>query len=188
MEKSALRSVYRASARKSVCLAALVCVALLTLITWKIDAALAGAGGEGVLRLQLSFTEGTFGAILSSWRSGGVDLMMNTLWLHCIYYAACGVLFSSAMAYFSLLGRGEDWPIGMADLVCFSLPAAGAAAGWVALFLLARIFRGDAASGRLICAESVAASLSWAFFLVSLVLVLRSYFLFRKRQKPGAVQ
>lgn len=183
-----MQKIYMAAGRKNVCFAALFITAVLTLAVWKIDTALAGTGGRGSLYLQLSYTKSNFEAILSTWRGGGVDIMMNMMWLYFLYPAACAVLLSSAMAFFTRLRCGDTAPAAAHDLVFFSLPLAGGAAGWAAQFLLVLIFKGVAVSETLLLAESVAASFSWALFVASLVLVLRSYVLFRKGQKRGAGQ
>lgn len=181
-----MKKVFVAAARKNVCLPALFITALLTLLMWKIDMSLSGTGGRGAMYLHLAFTETNFKDILSSWRSGGVDVMLNAAWLYFLYPASCAVLFSSAIAFFTRLRRGDDDPASTADLVFFSLPLAGCAAGWAAQVLLLLIFRSGAVSAPLILAESVAASVSWALFVLSLVLILRSYFLFRKSQKGSS--
>jgi len=187
MGESRMKIVYRAAARKNVCIAAFVATAVLTLFLWKIDALLAGAGGRGYIYLQLAFTRGTFENILSFWRSGSVDVLQTIQWVYFLYPASCAVLFSSSIAFFTQLRRGGE-QITMADLVIFSLPIAGMIAGWAAQIMIAMIFKGVALSAPLIMAESVAAALSWAIFAISLVYLLRSYFLFRKEQKRSAGQ
>jgi hypothetical protein len=176
--------LYLTFAKKNFCLAAFAAAVLLTALVWKIDIALAGTGGRGVLHLQLAFTKSTFEEIMSSWRSGGVDLLMNARWLYLFYPVVCAILFSSAQAFFSSLRKGEGpHTVSPQDFVFYSLPLAGGVAGCAAQILLILIFRSGSLSEKLVMAESIMASVSWALFIVSLVLVLRSYFLFRKKIK-----
>ncbi|MBN1495842.1 MAG: hypothetical protein JXA07_03680 [Spirochaetes bacterium] len=181
-----MKIVYRAAARKNVCISAFAATAVLTLFLWKIDALLAGAGGRGYIHLQLAFTRGTFENILSFWRSGSVDVLKTIQWVYFLYSASCAVLFSSSIAFFTQLRRGGGEQITVADLVIFSLPIAGMITGWAAQIMIVMIFNGAALSAPLIMAESIAAALSWAIFVISLIFLLRSYFLFRKEQKRSA--
>jgi hypothetical protein len=179
-----MERLYLTFAKKKFCLAAFAAAVLLTALVWKIDIALAGMGGRGVLHLQLAFTKSSFEEIISAWRSGGVDLLMDARWLYLFYPIVCAILFSSAQAFFSSLRReGGPYTVSPLDFVFFSLPLAGGMAGCAAQILLLQIFSSDSLSENIVMTASIAASVTWALFIVSLVLVLRSYFLFRKNKK-----
>ncbi len=187
MKGSPVEKVYIWMARKYVCLTAFFSTVVLAIIIMKIDAGLAGFGGRGIMYLQTAFTRNEFMEVLSAWRSGGVDIFLSTLWINYIYAASYAVLFASSQAYFTMarIKAGPE-PVRVSDLVFFILPFVAAIFDWIAVALLQLLFSGRNLSEDLILAMSVTATVKWALIVACLILLLRSYFSFRKVMKKRA--
>jgi hypothetical protein len=185
-----LEKLYSLLARKNVSRISLVTTVVITIVLMRIDAELAGFRGMGIFYIQVAFTKSNFTTILSSWRSGGVDLLMSMLWLYYINAASYAVLFASAAAYFSTEGKKiVVEPVRVPELVNIVIPFAAAALDWISNTLLYLIFSGWYLMEVMIIVSSVLSSMKWAFIVLSLALILRNYFSFRKAMKknvPGA--
>ena len=82
MRSSILEKLYKLLARKNVSRMSLFTSVIIAIVMMRIDAYLAGFGGKGAFYLQLAFTRSNFMEILSSWRSGGVDLLIGLISRH----------------------------------------------------------------------------------------------------------
>lgn len=178
--------LYAAVARKNLTIISFFITVVITIILMRIDAELAGMGGKGVFYLQMAFTKNTFIDIVSSWRSGGLDLLAGTLWLSYIYAASYAFLFASATAYFSLLRKHDDaGAVATSDRVIFIVPWCAALLDWTVITLWWVLFSGRSLSEEIIFAASAAAAGKWILIAASLILLLRNYFAFRKQMKSA---
>jgi hypothetical protein len=184
MSNNAVERFYGLLAQKRVALLFLFITAVMTIAILRIDAELAGFGGKGLLYLQLAFTTGNFAGVLSSWKSGGVDLLLNSLWLYYIYAASYAVLFASALAFFSSARRAivADGTGPSYRIICM-LPFVTAVIDAIGITMLHALFTGRDLSVAMIMALSVFTSLKWGLMALCLILVLKSYFSFRKAMK-----
>ncbi|MBN2159000.1 MAG: hypothetical protein JW807_06365 [Spirochaetes bacterium] len=159
----------------------------MTLLLWRIDGELTGSSGVSSVYLQLAFSKARFENILASWRSGGLELFINTLWLNFLYAVSYSFLLTSVTLYFSRLVTPADTDsISGKDLVIASLPFAAGGCDWILHALYLVIFIGGCKDEALICAISAAAVLKWFLAVISVILLLRSYFAVRKEMKGRA--
>jgi hypothetical protein len=184
MMSGIIKKLYLLAGRKNICLVSLFATVLFAMILWKIDVETGGDIGASI-GLQLAFTRSTFELLLLSWKSGGVSLLMDTIWINFIYAVSYALLLSSVPAYFARQRSGFDADaIPVKELVFFLVPAAAGACDWIVQVMLILIFGARALSGPMIAALSVAGAAKWILIVLSLVLVLRSYFSARKA-RPG---
>ncbi len=184
MNISVVEKLYLLLARKTVSRVALFATAILTVIMMRIDADLAGFGGKGVFYLQVAFTLSNFTEVLSSWRSGGVDLLGIMIWVNAVNAASYSVLFASATAFFADARRSITGdPVRRSDTALMLLPFAAAVFDWISNYLLHLIFSGGSLREEMVTAYSVLSTIKWVLVLLSLVILLKSYFSFRKTMK-----
>ncbi len=184
MSHAAAEKLYEVLARKRVALVFLFITAVMTVVLLRIDAELTGFGGKGLLYLQLAFTMENFTGILASWKSGGVDLLLNTIWLYYIHAASYAVLLASALAYFSSArGAIVAGGIRFSDRIVCLLPFGAAIVDSIGITLIHALFTGRDLNAAMIMALSVLTSLKWSLIGLCLILVLKSYFSFRKVMK-----
>ncbi|MBP7734672.1 MAG: hypothetical protein KA369_01740 [Spirochaetes bacterium] len=187
MSNTPLERLYELLSGKRVALVFLFITAVMTVVMLRIDAELAGFGGRGLLYLQLAFTTSNFTGILSSWKSGGVDLLLSSLWLYFIHAASYAVLLASALAYFSSArGAIVGGDIRFSDRIVCLLPFGAAVVDFIGITLIYSLFTGRELSAAMVMALSVVASLKWGSLGLCLILVLKSYFSFRKAMKNQA--
>ncbi len=187
MKSSILEKLHKLLSGTNISLISLFITVIITMVLMRIDAYLAGFGGKGAFYLQVAFTKSNFMEVLSSWRSGGVDLLIGLIWLNYIYAVSYAVLFASAMAFFSA-ARRKLIPalISRFDLVTVVLPFAAALFDWISNTMLYLLFTGRSLKEELIMASSILSSMKWALVVLSLAIILKSYFSFRKAMKGGA--
>ena len=179
--------LYDLLARKRVVVSFLFITAVMTVVLLRIDAELAGFGGKGLLYLQLAFTMTNFTGILASWKSGGVDLLLNSLWLYYIHAASYAVLLASALAFFSSARRAiAAGGTGFSDLIISLFPFSAAVIDLIGITLIHGLFTGGDLNAAMIMALSILTSLKWCLIGLCLILVLKSYFSFRKAMKNPA--
>jgi len=179
--------LYDLLARKRVVVSFLFITAVMTVVLLRIDAELAGFGGKGLLYLQLAFTMTNFTGILASWKSGGVDLLLNSLWLYYIHAASYAVLLASALAFFSSARRAiAAGGTGFSDLIISLFPFSAAVIDLIGITLIHGLFTGRDLNAAMIMALSILTSLKWCLIGLCLILVLKSYFSFRKAMKNPA--
>ncbi|HNW27883.1 MAG TPA: hypothetical protein PKN50_05365 [Spirochaetota bacterium] len=184
MNISVVEKLYLLLARKTVSRVALFATAILTVIMMRIDAGLAGFGGKGAFYLQVAFTRSSFTEVLSSWRSGGVDLLGIMIGVNAVNALSYSVLFASATAFFAEARRSAAGaPVRRSDLVLMPLPFAAAVFDWISNYLLHMIFSGGSLREGLVMAYSILSSIKWGFVTLSLIALLKSYFSFRKAMK-----
>lgn len=164
--------------------AAFVATSVLTLVLWRIDGELTGGMGESSLYLQLAFSRARFENILASWRPGGLDHFIGTLWINFLYAVAYAVLLASAPLYFSK-SRGRSEPASMTalDKLVFMLPFCAGACDWIVHALYIAYFTGLLTGGAVIGAISSAAVLKWLLIATCAVVLIKSYFAVRKNMK-----
>ena len=186
MIRSIIEKSYLLLARRNVALVSLFIMVITTIIMMRIDTDLAGFGGKGFFYLQVAFTRSNVASVLSSWKSGGVDMLMGFLWLYYINAVSYAFLFSSAAAYFSSQGKGDyAGPLRMLELAGLVIPFAAALLDWISNTLVYLIFSGRHLMEEMIMASSLIAAIKWAMIAASLILVLRGYFTYRKSVKKG---
>ena len=189
MISSAIETIHILLARKMVSRVSLVVTAVVTVILMRIDADLAGFGGKGAFYLQAAFTRSNFTEVLSSWRSGGVDLLGRMIWWNVVNAAAYSVLFASFIAFLSEARRSITGETArLTDQALMLLPFAAAVFDWISNYLLHMIFSEGWLREGLVTAYSVLSSVKWAFVMLSLIIVLKSYFSFRKAMKRDMPQ
>ncbi len=184
MISSTLEKLYRMMARKKVSRISLVITIIITIILMKIDTEVAGFGGKGAFYLQISFTKSNFAEILSSWRSGGVELLVNLLWLNYINAISYSILFASAIAFFAEERRNMvPEPVRLSTMAFMGIPFAAAIFDWISNTLLYLLFSGWSLKDELIMAFSLFSSMKWVLVVLSLAILLKNYFSFRKVMK-----
>lgn len=177
-------TIHAALSRKNVAPVAFAVTFVLTLVLWRIDGELTGGSGESSLYLQLAFSNNRFESVLASWRSGGLDIFVSTLWLNFVYAISYSVLLASAPLYFSKRhgGFGPD-RVTARDTLFFSLPFCAGACDWIVHAFYIILFGRRFADESLIRAISAVAILKWLLIAVSIILVMRSFIAARRNKK-----
>lgn len=180
--KRAIRA-YLFLSQKTVTIISLFASAVMMILTWKIETVI-DPSGEGAVGLQLAFTTEQARALLSSWREGGADIFLRTVWLNYLYAFSLSVLLASAPAYFARQRSGFNPEAVPARDLLFSLaPFAACLCDWAVQTMLVVLFSGNAINVPIIRAISVTAVVKWLILAFCIVVLLRSYFLTRKEKR-----
>lgn len=180
--KQAMRA-YLFLSQKPVTIISLCATFVITLLVWKIEATIDPSGG-GMAGLQLAFTVERVRVILSSWRDGGADLFLRTVWLNYLYALSLSVLLSSAPGYFARqrIGFSPD-AVPRRDVIYSLVPFIACLCEWAVQSMLVVLFSGGAINDYLVCAISVTVLVKWLILAWCLAILLRSYFLTRKEKR-----
>ncbi len=170
---------YTLASRKTVFFS-LAATAILGLILARIDTAMAGEGGSGVVYLQFAFTRSNFEMVLASWGKKGIDLFLKTLWIDFLYPLAYALLFASAQALLLFRKRGKDYSPASWDYFWLLVPAVAALFDYLEnifhyLILTFHLFSGywiQIASGFALC--------KWTLLAITLMRILQIAFTRRK--------
>jgi hypothetical protein len=167
-------------ASRKIIIISLAATALLGLILARIDTAMAGEGGPGVVYLQLAFTRANFEMVLASWGKKGIELFLDTLWIDFLYPLAYATLFASAQAMLLFRKRDHVDDITSWDRFWLLVPVVAALFDYMEnilhyLILSFHLFNGywiQAASGFALC--------KWTLLAITLMRILQLAFSRRK--------
>jgi hypothetical protein len=171
-----IKRLFEILSNKWIVIITLVTTICLFIILGRIDAAVAGSEGMGVIYLQMAFLKSYFVGVIATWGVEGVNLFLGTIWLDFIFPVSYGILFASL--YATITSDDESFSIdsiASIDKISFLLPLCAASFDYLEnishiVILVFRLYYNP-----MTIMASTFAFLKWLLLLLSILMIARKY-------------
>jgi hypothetical protein len=171
-----MKRIFSAIARPWVVFLSVAATVSLMILLRRIDNAIAGDTGMGVLYLQLSFLKEFFVPVVASWGNRGIDIFLRTIWLDFVlppFYALLLTSFYALVAKRKPLAGADGMP--RRERINLFVPAAAALCDYCENCIHVIILWNRWFFGWLIAAGSIMALMKWALLAYMVLAIMKRY-------------